>query len=85
MENDKKEVQELNMLEKAEQVAKRIEEANIRAEEILKRNEEVLSRSILSGRSNAGTTAPVPIDPEVQKKQDLKNYFKGSAIERLIK
>lgn len=75
----------LTLIEQAEAVAKRIEEANKRTEELLKRNEEVLSRSMLSGRSTAGTTAPAPIDPQIKLKEDMKQYFKGSAIEKLIK
>lgn len=84
MEETKEQVQEKTLIQQAEEMAKRIEEANKKAEEILKRNEEVLSRQLLSGRASAGTQQPV-IDPETIKKEAMKQYFKGTAIEKLIK
>lgn len=42
------------LLERADSVAKRLEEANKKTEELLKRQEEIAARAMLSGRSEAG-------------------------------
>jgi hypothetical protein len=78
------EVKELSMIEQATQTAERIEKANAELKQLLDREERINAEKILAGRSNAGTTAPV-INPEEKAKQDLKNYFKGTIIEKMIK
>ncbi len=60
-----------NMLEKAEAIAKRIEEANRKAEELISRQEQIAARSLLSGRSEAGQipkSEPVLTDAEYAKR-----------------
>ena len=49
---------EPSILEQAEAIAKRIEEANKKSEEILKKNEQTISRIMLSGKSNAVFETP---------------------------
>jgi dienelactone hydrolase len=44
-----------SLIEKADSIAKRMEEANKRAEELLERQESVAARLMLSGRSYGGT------------------------------
>ena len=61
---------EPNLLERAEAVAKRIEEANIKAETILTKNEATLSRIMLSGRSTAGQ------EPAKPKEETPREYAK---------
>lgn len=64
-------------LEKAAALAKRIEEAN-------KRSEEILARAILSGRATAGEIPKVE-SPEDKIKNEMKEYFKGTALEAYLK
>jgi len=76
-------VVEASILEQAEAIAKRIEEANAKSQEILKKNEETISRIMLSGRSNAGQTQ-VAEDAETRKKKMAREFFKGTEIEKAI-
>jgi hypothetical protein len=71
-------------LEQAEQIASRIEAANKVTEELAIRMEKMRVQDILGGRSNAGQVVP-EVNKEEKFKADMKNYFKGSAIERAIK
>lgn len=73
-----------SLLEKAEILAKRIEEANKKSEELLARNQELAARDILGGRSVAGIIQRESTDEE-KKKEGMKNYFKGTAIEKMIR
>lgn len=84
MEEQKEVPQEKTLIQQAEDVAKRLEDTMKRTEDLLKRNEEIISKSMLSGRSAAGATIP-QVNPEDKLKQDMKEYFKGSAIEKMIK
>lgn len=47
----------VGIIERADSVAKRMEEANKRAEELIKRQEMILSRSILGGKTEAGSVS----------------------------
>ena len=73
-----------NLLEQAEAVAKRIEEGNKETRELLERQEAIRAKELLGGKSFAGQTAP-EISDEEKKKQGMKEYFKGTAIGKLIK
>ena len=53
---------------KAENLLKKIEEANVRQAELLARQEKVYANLLLSGRSNAGTA------PEAPKEETPKEY-----------
>ena len=64
--NETEQKTEPTLLEKSEQLAKQITEANKKAEELLAKNEQILSRITLSGRAEAGTPAPV-VDPVKDK------------------
>lgn len=75
----KEEKKEENTFDKAEAMAKRIEEANKRQEEILKRNEEIASKILLSGRAEAGQVRKSPeqeMDEEAdrQAKEIIKRF-----------
>jgi hypothetical protein len=70
---------EPNLLERAEAVAKRIEEANIKAETILTKNEAILSRIMLSGRSTAGQ------EPAKPKEETSAEYAKRVMAEKMPK
>jgi len=61
-----------SMIERAEAVAKRMEEANLRAEELLKKNTEIYTRTVLGGRSEAGTApTPTPVITDIQRAKAL--------------
>ena len=45
---------EPSLIERSEAIAKRMEEANAKAELILRKQEELASRTLLSGRAEAG-------------------------------
>ena len=49
-----------SMLERADNLAKRIEEGNKQLAELLRKQEEVLSRQLLSGRAEAGNPQQQP-------------------------
>lgn len=75
---------ELDMIEKANLAAERIERANEQYKELVKRSEEIESRRILGGRTAAGE--PVKEIPAEEKLAiDMKNYFKGTAIEKVLR
>jgi hypothetical protein len=52
-------VQTTSYIDRADSVAKRMEDANKKAEELLKRNEEILARLRLSGHTEAGKSSTV--------------------------
>ena len=63
------------MLEQAEQLAKRIEEANKQTAELLARQEKLQAERLIGGRSEAGT-APAQLDPAVENKNRINTYLK---------
>jgi hypothetical protein len=65
------------LLEKADSVAKRLEDANKRTEELLARQESAVARMMLSGRANAGTVKKDPIQEQAEK--DLEESKKSIA------
>lgn len=73
-ETGKKE-ESLSVLDRAEAVAKRIEEGNKRAEELLSRNEQIASRMILGGRTDAGQAAPE--QPQISNKEYAQKVLRG--------
>lgn len=66
-----------NLIDKADAVAKRMEEANKRAEELLTRQEAIAARMLLSGKSEAGQVMKTP-EQLAQEKQaaDLEATLK---------
>jgi len=58
-----------SLLEKAEAVAKRMEEANKKAEEILKKQEELEAKRVLGGRAEAGIPNKTPQQAEIEEAQ----------------
>jgi len=62
-----------NILEKAESIAKRIEEANKKSEELVARQEAIAAKMLLSGRAEAGT---IQKTPEQTKKEELDKIVK---------
>ena len=71
---------EESLIEQAEKAAQRLEHANKVNEELVKRQEAIEARRLLGGQSAAGQTEP-ELSKEDKDKMDMKNYFKGTAIE----
>jgi len=59
----------------AEELVKRMEEANKHAEEILKKQQEIYSRNLLAGRSVVGDK-PAPVDPEKAETERINQWLK---------
>jgi len=75
---------EESLIESAEKAAQRLEHANKVMEELVKRQEAIEARRLLGGQSEAGNKEP-EISKEDKDKMDMKNYFKGTAIEGALK
>jgi len=71
---------ENNLIDSANQAAKRLEDANKIMEALIKKQEALEARRLLGGEADAGNKPP-EISPEDKLKVDTKNYFKGTAIE----
>ncbi len=76
---------ELDMIDKANLVAQRLEKANAEHKEILKREEEMESRRILGGQTSAGNVQPVQMTEEDKIKAEGRIYFKGGLLEGVFK
>ena len=75
---------EESLIEQAEKAAQRLEHANKVMEELVKRQETIEARRLLGGQSEAGQKEP-ELSKEDKDKQDMKNYFKGTALEGALK
>lgn len=85
MVEEKKEViNDLSLVEQAQKIAERIEKGNEQLKILLDRQEQQEAKRILGGRASAGSQE-VKIDPEIAKREGMQQYFKGTAIERLLK
>lgn len=76
---------EQSLIEQAEKAAQRLEHANKVMEELVKRQESIEARRLLGGQSEAGKTQEKELSKEEKDKMDMKNYFKGTALERALK
>ena len=74
---------EQSLIEQAEKAAQRLEHANKVNEELVKRMEAIEARRFLGGQSEAGKKEP-ELSKEEKDKMDMKNYFKGTAIEKAL-
>lgn len=74
-----------NLVEQANKAAARLEQANKVSEELVKRMEAIESRRVLGGLSEAGQAPPPVMTEEEKFKVEMKNFFKGSAIEAALK
>jgi len=75
---------EESLIEQAQKAAERLEHANKVMEELVKRQEAIEARRLLGGYSDAGAKVP-ELTKEEKDKMDMKNYFKGTAIEKALK
>lgn len=75
---------EESLIEQAQKAAERLEHANKVMEELVKRQEAIEARRVLGGYSEAGKKEP-EMSKEEKDKIGMKNYFKGTAIEKAFK
>lgn len=75
---------EPDLIERATVAAARLEQANKVMEELLKRQESIEARRVLGGMSQAGAQ-PVELSQAEKDAIDMKQYFKGTAVERAFK
>jgi hypothetical protein len=75
---------ELSLIEKANKAAARLEEANKVMDALVKRQEQIDARRILGGQAEAGAPKAPVLSDEEKIKIDMKNYFKGTAIEKAL-
>jgi hypothetical protein len=75
---------ELDMIEQANLAAARIEKANAEYKELVKRSEQIESRRILGGQTAAGEIQAPAMTEEEKHNADVKNYFKGSVIGKML-
>lgn len=74
---------EESLIEQALSAAQRLEHANKVMEELVKRQESIEARRVLGGQSEAGHREP-EISQEDRDRMDMKLYFKGTALERVL-
>jgi hypothetical protein len=81
--------EELDMIERAHVAAERQEKANKVKEELVKKMEELEQkaevRRMVGGESYAGAPPPRELTQEEKDKIGMKNYFKGTAIEKALR
>ena len=82
-ENETEKTEEKTLLQKAEEVAERIEKANKEAKEILERQERLRAEKLLGGTTEAGIPAKERTEEE-RKREQAKEFFKGSVIESAL-
>lgn len=69
--------QSLNLIDSANNAAKRLEEANRKTEELVRRQEEATARMMLSGRANSGQAFKSV--QQTQEEQDADEVKKAIA------
>lgn len=69
------EVKADDMISRAADAAKRLEEANIATEELVRRQEELAARNLLGGKSQAGETKEE--EKELSPREYADKIFKG--------
>ena len=74
---------EIDLISKANESAKKLNEENNRFETLLKKQEKLLAEAKLQGRSMAGESSPGKSE-EMKKKEDAMEFFKGTDISKAI-
>jgi hypothetical protein len=73
----------MDAIEEAKALAERIEKGNAELKALLERQEKNRAEDILHGRSEA-SIPDVPVDPTELKKQNAREFFKGTVIDGMI-
>jgi hypothetical protein len=79
------EEKEMDLIERANAAAERIERANEQYKELVKRSEQIESMRVLGGRTAAGAPAEPPMSEEEKIRLGAKAYFKGGVLEKVFK
>jgi len=66
----------INLIDRADSVAKRMEEANKKAEDNLRRLEDLTARQLLGGRAQAGTT--------MKSKEEVEKEFLDEQVKKTV-
>jgi len=81
----------LSLIEQANQAALRLEQANMVLLEanktkqlLLEKEERLQNNRLLGGNSSAGSGISNPVSSEDKMKADLKQYWRGTAIEKVF-
>ena len=78
-----------NLIEQANKAAQRIEAANAEMRDLVKRQEAMQQQAeairIMGGRSAAGSNQPPVMSEDERLKQEMKEFFKGTAVQGAIK
>ena len=75
---------EENLIEQAQKIAERMENANKEAKTLMERHERNRAVDALSGKREASIPTP-EVSKEEIKKQGALDFFKGSEIEKALK
>ncbi len=70
-----------SIIDEANAIYKKLEEANKRFEQNLARQEEIMARQLLQGESSANTSE---VSEDKKKKEDTINFWKGTGIDKAI-
>lgn len=76
--------EEINLIEQARTAASELRAANIELKTLIERGEKIRAEDILKGTAEAGVTLPEKSTEEINI-EGMKNYFKGTAVEKYIK
>jgi hypothetical protein len=79
------EKKEIDVITQAHIAAERLERANRVNEELVRRMEALESRRVLGGQAMAGSAPERELSPEEKLRIDTANYFKGSALDGVLK
>lgn len=74
-----------DMIAEANAAAEKLREEREKLEKLHKEMQEARTRDILGGKTIAGETQKPEVTHEEKLKSDLKEYWKGSSVERYIK
>lgn len=76
---------EENLIDEAKKTAERIEKANAEMRELLKKQEAMQAQAIISGRSSAGVPPPPQMSEDERLKLEMREFFKGTAVEKAVR
>lgn len=74
-----------NIVSQAEAAASRLEAANKAMEELVRKQEALQAKAVLGGRSGAVTVQEPVLSEEQKLKNEMREVFKGTAVERALR
>jgi hypothetical protein len=76
---------EIDLITSAHMAAQEVRDEREKLQEVLKKVEAYEARTILAGRSSAGEAQKTEFTPEQKMDLELKQFWKGTAIEGVFK